>query len=373
MSSEAVDREYAAALINIQCIVSLLVMPITPVLWICVNGQVTTMGQRFSRMSPLLWSVFFPLIMSRPKGYFPRLLYAALWPEIFSDCLMYALLSALVVLGCTVGSHCVSIILRWGHGFVPVSAQNQTGSRSPSSEPPLSPLETQELQTWTQDLSSTKDLGLVVMEAVAVEYAWRVYLLPRLLYSVAPWLALSSMALLATLSCLPVVLYAVCVDTLTYPENVPYGDVPVLSRHPPSVATVLMHVAHQILLNFGLGILAMLSGFCLWPGVVFSLYWAHVAKIISGGMLISSYLPVGLELLARTKLLAGGKKISVAGWLRGTPWKVSCEGLSGCIASLPFVLVAYFTMVSLWQREALQRKSCKSSFHLLSFLHLLEP
>ena len=110
------------------------------------------------------------------------------------------------------------------------------------------------------------------------------------------------------------------------------------------------------MVNIALGIVAMASGFCVWPGVLLSLYWSHVSRIVSGGMLLSSYLPLGMQILARAKLLSGGKRVSVAGWLRGTPWKVSCEGLAGCIVAVPIVVLAYHVTMTFWKVECLQSK-----------------
>ena len=99
--------------------------------------------------------------------------------------------------------------------------------------------EARELTAFTFDYEDIYTALLNVAEAACVEYAWRVYLLPRLLFSLLPYLALLSMALLATLSSFPVLLYTVCTDILTYPESTHRGDLPVISRHPPMAPTYL--------------------------------------------------------------------------------------------------------------------------------------
>ena len=370
--SHDMDHNEMTALLSIQLIISLLVMPMSPLLWLCTQSTVGQVGQRVSRMLPIGWSLFFPLLMSGSVAYLPNLILTSLWPYAFLDAVICTLCSGLAVLFVAVGSYCLSLLVRWGHEYNTSSSVQHpeyangaqsatTGAQVPTVYPRSaynyiddSNHDTDKLPDFS--LSDVGECAFILLEGFCVEFAWRAYLLPRLLLMLSPFLALLSMALLVTLSFLPLVLHTVCADKMIYPEALNWQDPPFITRHPPSVLTVFLFVLHQLLMNIALGVLAMLCDFCVWPAVFISLYWSHVARIVSGGMLISSYMPLGMELLAKFKERAGGRKISVAGWVRGAPWKVSCEGLSGCLALTPLLLIGITFLHGKWQQDSLSRK-----------------
>eukprot|EP00117_Sycon_ciliatum_P004987 scpid76912/ scgid9120/ len=161
------------------------------------------------------------------------------------------------------------------------------------------------------------------------------------------------MSFLATLSILPIVLFCICVDVLVYPDTAKWSEEPMITRHPPTALSVLAYLLHMLVFNMLLGTVTMAANFCIWPAVCVSLYWEHVSGVVSGGMLISSYLPLGMEALFNARHTLVDQKIVPCGWLRGPPWKVSSEGLCGVFAMLPVLAVIMNYTVPFWTRDQL--------------------
>lgn len=355
----------AAALVAIQLIISLIVMPVTPILWICGAGNLTSLVQRLSRMSPAVWCVFFAVTMPGATSHIQDLFIRALVPSDFVDTMIVVLLSALGALISVAGSYYISRILRWGKP--PEAVCEQVKPRESSSTDQLDSLEANtttvqhcppENETEECEVVSRKhimDALFAIIEAVSVEIGWRVYLLPRLLFALSPLVSLLAMAVLATLSSLPAVLYVVCTDSPIVIRHI-NKDTPagkhLFYRDPPPISSTCTYAVHLFLLNMAQGIVTILAQFCVWPAVVLSLYWQHIAYIVSGRMLIGTYLPKGMEILASARMQK--KNLSSSVWIRGPPWKVSCEGLAGLLTAIPLLVASYGEIHNSWSRHHLK-------------------
>ncbi|XP_065194372.1 uncharacterized protein LOC135825679 [Sycon ciliatum] len=375
------EHNDAVVIVTVQLVISLLVMPITPMLWICGAGHMTSTVQRLSRTSPVVWSIFFSIMMPGPMTFYSTVLRHALVPADWYNLAVRTLIGALLVLMVAPGSYFLARFFRWGTRPEP---PHPTLSRSAPAEESAALAENKKTGANSDKESALKrhsylttkyrfihflysglqwalyvlDFFFPVIESIGVEVAWRVYLLSRLLFALGPEAALISMAILSTLSDLPSVLYVVCSDTpiiIQYASRDDPEDRRLFYRDAPPASTTILYTLHTVLFNCVLGMLVLMSNFCVWPSVLLSLYWSHVSKIVSGRMLVSTYLPVGMEALAMSRLSHEQDKFIIKSWIRGPAWKVSCEGLAGILVALPVAVATYHYAggVSEW-REAVK-------------------
>ena len=351
-----------ATIITIQLIISLMVMPVTPVLWICGAGRMTSLVQRMARMSPAAWSMFFAVTMPGATTSVLDLTSKMLLPHDFINTMITLLIAALGVLWAGVGSYCITRVCRWGR---PPDYAIDSSVRSPSEAEvredvmkAMDPEELKNVENWITSPSTRRiafDASMALLESILVEAGWRIYLLPRLLFALAPSISILAMSLLSTLSSMPAILYVVCSDTpiiIRHVDTKNPSEKRLFFRDPPPASSTALHAIHLFLQNVALGMLIMYSNFCIWPAVCISFYWSFVSYHISGRMLISTYLPLGMESLAETNVAQSRRMPSA--WVRGPAWKVSCEGTAGVLAMLLLLVGPFIHLDMTWKRDALK-------------------